>query len=125
MLLIMYYGLRIFVKLLNIQKYILLTIVFVFCLVGGFGVNNRLFDVWTILIFGIIAYVLEKFKYPIPPLIMGFILGPVIQINLRRGLMFSQGNFSKFLLRPISGTIIMITALVIIFKLIRTKKRKV
>jgi len=125
MILIMYFGLRIFVKLLDIPKYILLSIVSVFCLVGGFGINNRLFDVWSILFFGLVAYILDKFKYPISPLIMGFILGPIIEINLRRGLMFSQGNFSEFLLRPVSGTVILITILVVIFRLIRTKKRKV
>jgi len=125
MILIMYFGLRIFVKLLDIPKYILLSIVSVFCLVGGFGINNRLFDVWSILFFGVVAYILDKFKYPISPLIMGFILGPIIEINLRRGLMFSQGNFSEFLLRPVSGTVILITILVVIFRLIRTKKRKV
>jgi putative tricarboxylic transport membrane protein len=125
MILIMYFGLRIFVKLLNIPKYILLSIISVFCAVGGFGINNRLFDVWSILFFGIVSYVLDKFKYPIPPLIMGFILGPIIEINLRRGLMFSQGNFNEFLLRPISGTFILITVLVVIFELFQIKKRKV
>jgi len=56
---------------------------------------------------------------------MGFILGPILEINLRRGLMFSQGNFSEFLLRPVSGTVMLITILVVIFKSIRTKKIKV
>ena len=115
MILIRYFDLRIFLKLLNIPKYVLLSIVFVFYMVGGFGINNRLFDAWSILFFGIVAYVLDKFKYPLAPLIMGFILGPIVEINLRRGLMFFQSNFSEFLLRPVSGTVILITILVVIF----------
>lgn len=76
-----------------VPKYILMPIIMVLCVVGAYGLNNRLFDVWAILFFGVLSYLLEKFKFPLTPIILGFILGPTIETNLRRGLIASQGSY--------------------------------
>ncbi|HYH02016.1 MAG TPA: tripartite tricarboxylate transporter permease, partial [Bacillota bacterium] len=102
MLLMEYYGLRVFVKLLRIPKYILLPVILTLCVVGAYGLNNRLFDVWSLLFFGVLGYVLEKFKYPVAPIILGFILGPMAETNLLRSMQFSNGSFMPFLTRPIA-----------------------
>ena len=104
MLVCEFYGLRIFVRLLAVPKHILLPIILVLCVVGAFGLGNRVFDIWTILLFGMIGYGFVKFGIPQPPFIIGFILGPMAETNLRRGLMLSEGEFSGFLTSPISGT---------------------
>lgn len=76
--------------------------------------NNRLFDVWAVLVFGLLAYVLEKFSFPLTPIILGFILGPMIETNLRRGLIASQGSYLPFLTSPISAVFLGVSLLVIV-----------
>lgn len=111
MLVVEWFGLRGFIKLLKVPKHILLPIIFVLCVVGAFGLSSRVFDVWTILLFGVIGYGFVKFKIPQAPFIIGFILGPMAETNLRRGLMLSDGKFSGFLQNPLS-LIFLIAALV-------------
>jgi len=126
MLIIEYSGLRLFVKLLSIPKYILLPVILAICTVGAYGLNNRMFDVWTILIFGVIGYALEKFGFSLPPIILGFILEPIIEVNLMRGLMSSKGSFLPFITRPISAAFLLValtTVLLTIRKNIKASKK--
>ncbi|MCY1538284.1 Tripartite tricarboxylate transporter TctA family protein [compost metagenome] len=104
MLFMEFYGLRLFIKLLDVPKHILLPIILVLCVVGAFGLSSRLFDVWSILVFGLLGYVFVKAGMPAAPFIIGFILGPMAETNLRRGLMLSDGNFVAFLGNPIAAT---------------------
>jgi putative tricarboxylic transport membrane protein len=104
-------GIRIFVKLLQIPKNILLSVIVCLCVVGAFATNNRVFDVQSMIIFGIIGYVLAKAKIPLPPIILGFILGPILETNLRRGLMLSSGSFFPFLTKPISAVFLLLALL--------------
>ncbi len=107
-------GMRFIIRILSIPKHILLPVVGAMCVIGSYGLNNRLFDVWTMLIFGLLGYFLNKLKLPAPPLLLGFILGPIVEVNLRRGLMRSQGDFSPFVTEPISAVILLFTLLVLI-----------
>jgi len=104
MLFMEFYGLRLFIKLLDVPKHILLPIILVLCVVGAFGLSSRLFDVWSILLFGLLGYAFVKAGTPAAPFIIGFILGPMAETNLRRGLMLSDNNFMDFLTTPIAGT---------------------
>jgi len=106
-----YYGLRAFVYLLRVPKYYLLPAVLAMCVVGSYGLNNRVFDVWTILVFGVLGYAMDKFGYPFVPMILGFILGPMAETSLRRGLMASQGSFLPFVTRPISALLLAAAAI--------------
>ena len=124
MLILEYGGLSIFVKLLNIPKYILLPIIMTLCVVGAYGLNNRIFDVWTILVFGVIGYALEKFDFSLPPVILGFILSPIIETNLMRGLMTSQGSFVPFVTRPIAVVFLGIAAISIIMAIKKQLRNK-
>ena len=100
---IQYFGIKGFTQLLRVPKNLLLPMVMVLCIVGSFGANNRIFDVWTLLAWGVLGFVLSKFDIPLTPIIMGFILGPICEKYLRRGLMMSRNDFSVFFTRPISG----------------------
>lgn len=115
-------GLKGFIKVLKVPKYYLLPLIIVLCGVGAFGLNNRIFDVGSIVFFGIIGYALSKFHYPLPPMVLGFILGPILEKNLRTGLIASQGNVLEFLTRPISGVIIIFTIAFIIYSMRKVKK---
>lgn len=95
-------ALPIFVKLLDVPKHILLPIVMVCCTVGAFSSSSRMFDVWCILGFGVLGVLLKFLMIPSTPLIIGFILGPMTEENLRRALQASEGNLSVFFTRPIS-----------------------
>ena len=98
------YGVRLFIKMLAVPKHILLPIILVLCVVGAFGLGNRIFDVGTIVFFGLLGYGFVKCGIPQTPFIIGLILGPMAETNLRRGLMLSDGSFVGFLTEPISGT---------------------
>lgn len=124
MLICEFYGMRIFVKLLAVPKYILLPIILVLCVVGAFGLGSRIFDIWTILIFGLIGYGFVKFGIPQAPFIIGFILGPMAETNLRRGLMLSDNNFMDFLTQPISGTFIGLGVASIVWHVVQTIRGK-
>lgn len=111
MLIVEFWGIRIFVKALDVPKYILLPVIIALCVVGAFGLNNNITDVWSLLLFGVLGYMLEKFGYPLSPLILGFILGPMVETNLRRGLMHTGGDFLPFFSQPIAALFFALTAL--------------
>ncbi|MGE4283066.1 MAG: tripartite tricarboxylate transporter permease [Clostridia bacterium] len=124
MLILEFYGLRIFVKLLGIPKHILLPVVFALCIVGAYGVNSRIFDIGAILVFGIIGYIFTAFKIPTAPFILGFILGPMAETNLRRGLQLSKGSYTPFFAKPISAFFIAVTVFSLIYSIIKEIKKK-
>ena len=111
-------GLRIFVKLLDIPKHILLPIVMVCCVVGAYSSNSRIFDVWSVLFFGLLGVFFKLTKIPSTPLIIGFILGKMAEENLRRALQASNGDISVFFTRPISLAFL-IVAVVFLFVTIK------
>jgi putative tricarboxylic transport membrane protein len=121
MLLLEFYGLRIFIKLLQVPKHILLPIIFVLCVVGAFGLNSRMFDVWTILLFGALGYGYAKFSIPQAPFIIGFILGPMAETNFRRGLMLSDGNFLGFVTNPISGVFLGLACVSVLWPIVQSR----
>ena len=102
---------RVFVKVLHVPTTILMPIILVLCAVGSFAINGRVFDILVMLIFGLIGYPLRKMKYPDAPLILGLLLGPMLDENLRRGLILNSGDLTPFFTRPIS--IILIVAIVL------------
>lgn len=116
-------GMRLFVKVLKVPKHFLLPIVLTLCVIGSYGLNNRMFDVWTMLFFGILGFGMKKFEIPSTPLLLGAILGPIIETELRRGLMRSKGSFLPFFTEPISGVILTITILVVLFSAIQTLRK--
>ena len=124
MLVCEFYGMRIFVKLLAIPKHILLPIIFVLCVVGAFGLGNRFFDIWAIMLFGLVGYGFVKFGIPQPPFIIGFILGPMAETNLRRGLMLSDGSFIGFVESPISAAFLGLSAMSVGWHLYQAHRSK-
>jgi putative tricarboxylic transport membrane protein len=75
----------------------------VLCVIGSYAIAQRLFDVWTMLAFGVIGFVLRRYGYPMAPFVLGIVLGDILDKNLRRGLVLSDGDLTPFLTRPISA----------------------
>lgn len=123
MLVAMFAFMRGFVNVLSVPKHILLPIVMALCVIGAYGINNRLFDVACMLAFGVLGWVMKKASLPITPLLLGFILGPIIEVNLRRGLMRTQGDFTPFFTQPISGAILAVTLCVVVVTVVRQFKK--
>lgn len=123
MLIVETLGIRAFVKVLTVPKNILMPLIVVLCVIGAFGTNNRIFDVGAIIFFGFIGYFLSKLDFPLPPLVLGFILGGTLEMNLRRGLSMTNDRFLPFLLRPISGTFIVLTFLFLAFSVYKQIKK--
>ncbi len=94
------------IKILNVPTPVLMPIIFVLCAVGSFAINGRVFDILVMLIFGLIGYPLKKMEYPDAPLILGLILGEMLDENLRRGLILTSGSLVPFFTRPISMILI-------------------
>ncbi|MEG1721080.1 MAG: tripartite tricarboxylate transporter permease, partial [Pseudoflavonifractor sp.] len=113
MLVTEYMGIKLFARVLSVPKHILLPIIIVLCCVGAYGLNNRMFDVFGVLLFGLLAFALERGGFPLSPIILGFILGPMIETNLRRGLMQSHTGFLAFLTHPISLVFILLAVAVV------------
>jgi len=97
---------KIVVKILKVPTSILMPIILVLCTVGSFAIAGRVFDILIMLLFGVIGYPLRKMKFPDAPLILGLILGPMLDENLRRGLILNDGSLVPFFSRPISVILI-------------------
>jgi putative tricarboxylic transport membrane protein len=126
MLFMEFFGLRVFVKLLSIPKYILLPCVFVLCVIGAYALKNNMSQVVACLIFGAIGFTFKKFDIPTTPFILGFILGPLAEVNYRRGMIRTGGNFGAFLASPISAVFLGIAVLVLVayaLKPLRNKRK--
>lgn len=105
------------VRLLMVPYHLLYPAVLMFICVGTYTVSNSAFDVWMVLVFGALGYVLRVLDFPAPPLLLAFVLGPLLEENFRRSMMLSRGDFSTFIERPISATVLGFTALILLWSL--------
>ena len=115
----------IWVKLLKIPYRFMYPAILVFCCIGVYTVNNTVFDVYVTAAFGLIGYLFFKLGCEPPPLLLGFVLGPMMEENFRRALLLSRGDFTTFLTRPLSlGLLIAAALLVVIVALPAVKKTR-
>ena len=122
MLFLELFGIRIFVKILKLKKYWLMPVIIMLCIIGAIGNANRLFDVWSVMIFGFMGYVLLKAKIPHVPMILGFILGPIFELNFRRSVQHYNIDPSGIFEHPIAIGFFVFTIFVVIYSLLRQKK---
>jgi len=113
---------KFYIYSLSFPKQYLLPLITVCAAVGAFGLNNRIFDIWVMLIFGIVGYVLKKLDFPVLPIIIAFVLGPIAESNLRQGLTASAGSFLPIFTRPLSLTLLILAAFLFVLGRILVKK---
>ncbi|WP_018923010.1 tripartite tricarboxylate transporter permease [Salsuginibacillus kocurii] len=121
MLLIQSFGIRLFLRVNDIPLHILLPVVIVLCALGSFAINNRMFDVGVLLLFGVLGYLMKHFGFSLPAFVLGVILGPLTEQNLLRALNTSP-DISLFFTRPISGVLLTLAILSLIYAIVSEVK---
>jgi TctA family transporter len=114
----------IWVKLLQVPYRFLFPAIMMFMAIGVFSINNFHLDVYLTAAFGLLGYVFRKVKVEPAPLILAFVLGPLMEENLRRSLLLSRGDPTIFIIRPISAAFLIATALLLIFMIMPAVKKK-
>lgn len=113
----------VWVKLLTIPYRHMYPAILVFCCIGVYSVNNTVFDIYLTAIYGIIGYVFMKFKCEAPPLLLGFVLGPMMEENFRRALLLSRGDYTVFVTRPLSGCLLAAALFLVVIVMIPAFKK--
>ncbi len=112
------------VKLLTVPYYILFPIIMAFCSIGIYSVNSNVYDLYLVAFFGILGYALMKLRCEPAPLLLGFVLGPLLEENLRRAMILSKGDPTTFVTRPISAGLLALAAAVLIIVFLPAIKKK-
>jgi putative tricarboxylic transport membrane protein len=104
------------IKVLQVPQTIIVPIILVLCTIGTFALAGRLFDVYVMVAFGLIGFLLRQYNYPMAPLVLGIVLGDLLEKNIRRGLVLSDGDLAPFVTRPISAVIFATIVLIVLFR---------
>jgi putative tricarboxylic transport membrane protein len=108
-----------FANIIRIPKRILLPLVILFCITGMFTVNNSVFDIWMMLIFGAMGFLMRKWAFEGAPLLLALVLGPKLEVAFRQSLMISHGDFGIFTNRPISMVFLLATVIFLLIPVFR------
>ncbi|KFC69492.1 Tricarboxylate transport membrane protein TctA [Devosia sp. LC5] len=114
---------KLFIKVLVVPRERLMAVIYILCVVGSFAITQRMFDVYVMLVFGAVGFLMREMKYPMAPLVLGIVLGDLLDLNLRRGLALTQGDPSPFFTRPISAVICLIIMATILMSIPPVGKR--
>ncbi len=106
------------VQVLRIPYKILFPLILLFCLIGVYTVSNAIFDIYVMIAFGVVGYLMKKFAYEPAPLVLAFVLGPLLENNLRKSLILSQGDFALFFTRPISAVCLVLALVLLVSPLV-------
>ena len=112
------------IKLLSIPYKWLFPAIVLFCAIGVYSENNNTFEIWMVAIFGVVGYLFHKLGCEPAPLLLGLILGPMMEENLRRALLLSRGDWSVLVTRPISATLLAIAAFLLVIVLMPSVSKK-
>jgi putative tricarboxylic transport membrane protein len=112
------------VQVLKVPYKILFPLILLFCLIGVYSVSNSVFDIYVMIVFGVVGYLMKKFEYEGAPLVLAFVLGPLLENNLRKSLIMSQGSFAIFFTRPLAAASLIIALMLLISPLIPWLRQK-
>ena len=113
-----------FIRVLKLPFTILAPVIFVLCVVGGYAPTQDMHDVWLMLLFGVSGYLMRKLDYPMAPMVLAIVLGPLAESSLRQSLLLSEGSMMVFIDRPIAGPIMGIAVLLFLMPVYKAIKRK-
>ncbi|MFN0161278.1 MAG: tripartite tricarboxylate transporter permease [Burkholderiales bacterium] len=115
-------------RILQVPRNILMPLILIFCIVGSYAINNSVFDVGVMLLFGLLAYLMEENGFPVAPTILGVVLGGMLEENFIKAMIKSDGSFAAFFNRPIAATLAVITIAVwlspLIIRLLRARRAR-
>jgi putative tricarboxylic transport membrane protein len=112
------------VKILKVPYPILFPLILLFCIIGAYSLSNSYTDIWIMVIFGVIGYLFKKFEYEGAPLVLALVLGPMMEVALRRSLLMENGDPTIFFRRPISVSVLSISIFLLISPLIPWLRKK-
>ncbi len=112
------------VQVLKVPYKILFPLILLFCLIGVYSVSNAVFDIYIMIVFGIVGYLMKKFEYEGAPLVLAFVLGPLMENNLRKSLIMSQGDFSIFFTRPLAAASLIVALFLLVSPFIPYLRKK-
>lgn len=104
-------GVPLWIKVISAPRPLLLSAIAVISVVGSYGFNNSIVDVWVMFGFGLLGYILKKLDFPITPIILALVLGGILEENFRRALIVSNGDYTVFVTQPISAILLVMAAL--------------
>ncbi|MDO8874528.1 MAG: tripartite tricarboxylate transporter permease [Pseudolabrys sp.] len=116
------------VKLLSVPYRLLYPLILLCCAIGAYSTNNNMFDVWVAIVFGFLGYIFLKLECEPAPLLLGYILGPLLEENLRRALVLSRGDYTVFATRPMSAVMLVMAMgllVLVLLPAIRNKRETV
>jgi putative tricarboxylic transport membrane protein len=114
----------VWVKVLKVPYRIVFPLIFLFCIIGVYAINLSITNLWLMLGFGILGYLMRKFGFDPAPLCLAFILGPLLEVAMRQSLLLSQGSFMIFFSRPISAVCMGIAVVLLLMNLLPFLKRR-
>lgn len=123
MLVFLIFAAKHIARLVDVPRSLLIPVVLTFCIVGSYALGNRFFDVWVMLLFGLVGFGMERFRIPLAPFVIGFVLGPVAEANLSAGLMSSGGSWLPVVTRPLSLTFLLLSVAMVAVPLVLSKLR--
>ena len=112
------------VQILKVPYKILFPLILLFCLIGVYSVGNAVFDIYIMLVFGILGYLMKKFDFEAAPLVLAFVLGPLMENNLRKSLLMSDGSFGIFFTRPLAALFFIISLLLLVSPFVPALRKK-
>jgi putative tricarboxylic transport membrane protein len=115
-------GSRLWINVTRVRKQILFPLIFAFAMIGSYAVNSGLWDVMVCLGFGVVGWILKRYGYPLPPLVLGMVLGEMAEVNLRRAVMMA-GPTAIFQ-RPGSVALLLVAALSFVIPVLQARKAK-
>lgn len=110
-------------RLMYVPRGYLIPPIVVFCVLGAFAQGNRLFDIWVMLGFGVLGFLMSRARIPVGPFIIGYILAPISEVQLRSGLMLYDGSFLPLITRPVSLAFLVLAALTLFWPFIGQRRR--
>ncbi len=124
MWLLMTSSVRYIANLIYLPRSYVLPVVMVFCVIGSYALNNTMFDIWVMLLFGVLGFLLERAKIPLGPFVIGFVLAPLAEEKLRSGLMMTAGDISPIFTRPFPLFFTIMAVVLLVWPLINEWRRR-
>ncbi len=119
-----YFAAKYLVRVLELPEVIVSAYVVMCCILGAFASRNNITDVWLMVVFGVVGYLCERLRFPIAPLVLGVILGPLAETNFMTTMISFGNDWTVFFTRPISGTVMVISLLTIVYPIFRQMRSR-
>jgi putative tricarboxylic transport membrane protein len=122
LVIVLFFGIRYIIKVLDVPMHYMFPVILMFCITGAYADNNRVFDVFVMLAFGIVGLLLTKNGFSLGAFVIGFVLGPIAERSLRAGLTLSDGSYLAIFRHPVSGICMVVSGVILVWSLISQRR---